>query len=96
MVTQDNTTIDDGNDNLEYLTDTGPEIRAESIRVLRMVDALLVANGRGTCTKRQAAHRCELEDDLNKGMEEGEWGGRNADKGELRQISLVSFALIQC
>jgi hypothetical protein len=72
MVTQDSTTIDDGNDNLGYLTDTDPEIRAELFRVLRMVDALLVANGRGTCSKCQAAHHCELEDDLNGGMEEEE------------------------
>ncbi len=88
--------IDDGNDNLRYLTDTDPEICAELIRVLKMVDALLVANGPGTCAKRQAACHCKLEDDLNGGMEEEEWGGRNADEGELRQISLVSFALIQC
>jgi hypothetical protein len=51
MVTQDDTTIDDGNDNLGYLMDTDPEIRAELIRVLRMADALLVTNGRGTRTK---------------------------------------------
>jgi hypothetical protein len=62
MVTQDNTTIYDGNDDLEYLTDTEPEIRAKSIRVLRMADALLVDNGCGTCAKCQAACRCELED----------------------------------
>jgi hypothetical protein len=62
MGTQDNTRIDDGNDDLGYLTDTDPEIRAESIRVLRMADALLVANGCGTCAKRQAAHHCKLED----------------------------------
>jgi hypothetical protein len=62
MVTQDDTTIDDGNDGLGYLTDTDPEIRAKSIRVLRMADALLVANGRGTRAERQAARRCELED----------------------------------
>jgi hypothetical protein len=81
MVTQDDTTIDDGNDNLGYLMDTDPEIRAESIRVLRMADALLVANGHGTRAERQAACRCELEDDLNGGMDEEEWGGRNADEG---------------
>jgi hypothetical protein len=60
MVTQDNTTIDDSNDDVGYLTDTDPEIRAESIRVLRMVDALLVANGRGTRAERQAARRRKL------------------------------------
>jgi hypothetical protein len=81
MVTHDDTTIDEGNDNLGYLMDTDPEIRAELIRVLRMADALLVANGCGTRAKRQAVHRCELEDDLNGGMEEEEWGGRNADEG---------------
>jgi hypothetical protein len=81
MVTHDDTTIDDGNDDVGYLTDTDPEIRAESIRVLRMTDALLVANGRGTRAERQAARRRELEDDLNGGMEEEEWGGRNADEG---------------
>jgi hypothetical protein len=47
MVTQDDTMIDDGNDDLGYLTNTDPEIRAELIRVLRMVDAFLVANCRG-------------------------------------------------
>jgi hypothetical protein len=81
MVTQDDTMIDDGNDDLGYLTNTDPEIHAKSIRVLRMADALLVANGRGTHAKCQAARRCELEDDLNGGMEEAEWGGRNADEG---------------
>lgn len=81
MVTHDDTTIDDGNDDLGYLTDTDPEICAESIWVLRMADALLVANGRGTRAERQASRRRELEDDLNGGMEEEEWGGRNADKG---------------
>jgi hypothetical protein len=96
MVAHDDTTIDDGNDDLGYLTDMDPEIRAKSIRVLRMVDALLVANGPGTCAERQAARRHELEDDLNGGMEEEEWGGRNGDEGEPRQISLVSFVLIQC
>jgi hypothetical protein len=40
-----------------------------------------VANGCGACTECQAAHRCKLEDDLNGGMEEEEWGGRNADEG---------------
>jgi hypothetical protein len=62
MVTQDDTTIDDGNDNLGYLMDTDPEIHAELIRILRIADALLVANGCGTCAKRQAARRHELED----------------------------------
>ncbi len=51
MVTQDDTTIDDGNDDLGYLTDTDSEIRAKSIRVLNMADALLAAYGHGTCTK---------------------------------------------
>jgi hypothetical protein len=87
MVTQDDTTIDDGNDNLGYLTDTDPEIRAKSIRVLRMADAFLVANGRGTCAKRQAACCHELEDDPNGGMEEDEWGGRNADEGVVAERS---------
>jgi hypothetical protein len=81
MVTHDDTTIDDGNDNLGYLTDTDQEIHAKSIWVLRMADALLVANGHGTRAKRQAVCRRELEDDLNGGMEEEEWGGRNADEG---------------
>jgi hypothetical protein len=89
MVTHDNTTIDDGNDNLGYLTDTDPEIHAESIQVLRMADALLVANGCGTCAECQAARHCELEDDLNRGMKEEEWGGRNADKGVVTERDKV-------
>jgi hypothetical protein len=84
MVTHDDTTIDDGNDDLGYLTDTYPEIRAESIRVLRMADALLVANGRGTRAERQAARRRELVDDLNGGMEEEEWGGEECGRGSGR------------
>ena len=80
MVTQDNTTIDDSNDDVGYLTDTDPEIRAELIRVLRMADALLGANGRGTRAECQAARHHKLVDDLNGGMEEEEWGGRNADE----------------
>jgi hypothetical protein len=90
MVTQDDTTIDDGNDDLGYLTDTDPEIHAELIRVLRMVDALLVANGRGTHAKRQAAHLRELEDDLNGRIEEEEWGGEECGQGSGRgEVSLT-------
>jgi hypothetical protein len=48
-----------------------------------------VANGCGTCTKRQAARRCELEDDLNGGMEEEEWGGSGQGRAATDLIGLV-------
>ncbi len=48
VVIQDNATLDGGNDDLGYLTDTNPEIRAGTIEAMRKADVVLRANGRGT------------------------------------------------
>ncbi len=48
VVTQDDTTLDGGNDNLGYLTDMGPKILAGTIKAMRRADIVLRVNGRGT------------------------------------------------
>jgi hypothetical protein len=54
VVTQDYTTIDDGNDSLDagYMTDMDPDVRAGTIAAMRRADKILVANGRGSRAKR--------------------------------------------
>ncbi len=85
IVTQDDATLDGGNDDLGYLTDTDPEIRAGTIEAMRRADVVLRANGRGTRAERRAARRRGMEeDDLNGETEEEEeegWGGRDAHDG---------------
>ncbi len=68
VVTQDDTTINDGNDSLDagytsYMED--PDVRAGTIAVLRRADEILVANGRGSCAKRAVERTRRFKDDLN-------------------------------
>jgi hypothetical protein len=86
VVTQDDATLDGGNDNLGCLTNTDPEIRACMINAMMRADVVLCVNGRGTQAEDCAAHRHRLEeDDLNREMEEEEeeegGGGRDVHEG---------------
>ncbi len=53
VVTQDDTTINDGNDSLDasYMTDTDPDVCAGTIVAIRRANDILVANGRGSGAK---------------------------------------------
>jgi hypothetical protein len=86
VFTQEDATLDGGNDDLGYLTGTDPEIRAGMIEAMRRADVVLRANGHGTRAERHAARRRGMEeDDLNGETEEEEeeegWGGRDAHEG---------------
>ena len=66
VVTQDDNTIDSGNDDASYMTDTDPaDVRAQTIEVMRRASAILEANGRGTREKRTANHCRWFEEELN-------------------------------
>ena len=75
VVTQDNTTINDGNDSLDagYMTDTDPDVRAGTIAAMRRADEILVANGRGSRDERAAERIRRFEDELN-------WNGFSSGK----------------
>ena len=87
VVTQDDNTIDNRNDDASYMTDTDPaDVHAQTIEVMRRAGAILEANGRGTREER-AANRCrrfeeELNGDLTDVEEEGgpRRGGVNAEE----------------
>jgi hypothetical protein len=74
VVTQDDTTIDDGNDSLDagYRTDTDPDVRAGTIAAMRRADEILVANGRGSRAKRAVERTRRFEDELNGNGTDGE------------------------
>ena len=66
VVTQDNNSIDNGNDDASYMTDTDPaDVRAQTIEVMRRAGAILEANGRGTREERAANRRRRFEEELN-------------------------------
>ncbi len=66
VVTQDDNTIDDGNDDASYMTDTDPaDLRAQTIEVMRRAGAILEANGRGNREERPANCRRQFEEELN-------------------------------
>jgi hypothetical protein len=66
VVTQDNNSIDNGNDDASYMTDTDPaDVHAQTIEVMRRAGAILEANGRGTREERAANRRRRFEEELN-------------------------------
>ena len=88
VVTQDDNTIDDGNDDASIMTDTDPAdvLRAETIAAMRRADAISVANGRGTREERAAYRLCILEKGLTGDLtdddeEGGVHGGRRRPLG---------------
>ena len=89
VVTQDDNTIDNRNDDASYMTDTDPaDVHAQTIEVMRRAGAILEANGRGTREERAANCRCRFEEELNGDLtdveEEGgpRRGGMNAEERE--------------
>jgi hypothetical protein len=77
VVTQDDTTIDDGNDSLDagYMTDTDPDVRAGTIAAMRRADEILVANGRGSRAERAVECTRRFKDELNGNGTDGEEEG---------------------
>jgi hypothetical protein len=78
VVTQDDTTIDDGNYSLDagYMTDTDPDVRAGTIAAMRRADEILVANGHGSHAEGAVERTRRFKDELNgNGMDGEEEGG---------------------
>jgi len=91
VVTQDDNTIDDGNDSLDasYMTDTDPaDLRAQTIEVMRRAGAILEANGRGTREERAANRRCRFEEELNGDLTDEEVEGGPRREGMNAEESL--------
>jgi hypothetical protein len=77
VVTQDDTTINDGNDSLDagYMTDTDPDVRAGTIAAMRRADEILVANGCGSCAERAVERICQFKGELNGNWVDGDEEG---------------------
>ena len=91
VVTQDDNTIDDGNDSLDasYMTDTDPaDLRAQTIEVMRRAGAILEANGRGTREERAANRRRQFEEELNGDLTDEEVEGDPRREGMNAEESL--------
>jgi hypothetical protein len=95
VVTQDDTTINNGNDSLDagYMTDTDPDIRAGTIAAMRRANEIMVANGRGSCAKRAVECTRRFEDELNEnGMDGEEEGGPRRGRMNLGERVQVAVA----
>jgi hypothetical protein len=95
VVTQDNTTIDNGNDSLDagYMTDTDPDVRAGTIAAMRIADEILVAIGRGSRAKQAVEHTRRFKDELNGNRTDGEEeGGPRRGRMSVGESVLVAVA----
>jgi hypothetical protein len=89
VVTQDDNTIDDGNDDASYMTDTDPaDLRAQTIEVMRRAGAILEENGRGNQEERAANHRRQFEEELNGNLTDEEVEGGPRREGMNAEESL--------
>jgi uncharacterized coiled-coil protein SlyX len=91
VVTQDDNTIEDGNDSLDasYMTDTDPaDLRAQTIEVMRRAGAILEANGLGTREERAANRRRQFEEELNGDLTDKEVEGGPRREGMNAEESL--------
>ena len=96
VVTQDDTTINDGNDSLDagYTSYTeDPDVRAGTIAVLRRADEILVANGRGSRAERAVERTCRFEDDLNGNGTDGEEEEEGPRRGRMNVEASVPVAV---
>ena len=94
VVPQDNNSIDNGNDDASYMTDTDPaDVHAQTIKVMRRAGAILEANGRGTQEER-ATNRCRgFEEELNGDMTDVEEEGGSSV--ELSWPKQQPFSLVE-
>ena len=88
VVTQDDNTIDDGNDDASYANTDPANVRHQTIEVMRRADAILVANGRGTREERAANRRRRFEEELNGGLTDDEEEGEPRREGMNAEESL--------